>query len=57
MCYHTEFFESLQRILKFREGEIETIDLPSSAFDAALCRFGLMFLPTFKQVYLISTIL
>jgi enediyne biosynthesis protein CalE5 len=38
----------LERILKFKEGKIETIDLPSSAFDAALCRFGLMFLPNLQ---------
>jgi ubiquinone/menaquinone biosynthesis C-methylase UbiE len=38
----------LQNVIKFKEGDIETLDLPSSAFDAALCRFGLMFLPDLK---------
>lgn len=31
--------------IEFKEGDIETLDLPSSFFDAALCRWGLMFLP------------
>ena len=35
----------LQNVIEFREGDTETIDLPMSTFDAALCRFGLMFLP------------
>jgi ubiquinone/menaquinone biosynthesis C-methylase UbiE len=35
----------LQNVIEFKEGDIETIDLPMSTFDAALCRFGLMFLP------------
>lgn len=38
----------LQDLIDFREGDAETSDLPSSAFDAALCRFGLMFLPNVK---------
>ena len=38
----------LQDLIEFREGDTETIDLPSSKFDAALCRFGLMFLPNVK---------
>ena len=38
----------LQNVIKFKEGDIETLDLPSSAFDAALCRFGLMFLSDLK---------
>ena len=38
----------LQNIIEFKEGDIETIDLPSSAFDAVLCRWGLMFLPDLK---------
>lgn len=38
----------LQDVMDFREGDAETIDLPSSTFDAALCRFGLMFLPNVK---------
>ncbi|MGC1133427.1 MAG: methyltransferase domain-containing protein [Nitrososphaeraceae archaeon] len=35
----------LQDIMEFKEGDTETIDLPTLSFDAALCRFGLMFLP------------
>jgi enediyne biosynthesis protein CalE5 len=35
----------LQDVIEFREGDVETIDLPSSTFDAVLCRWGLMFLP------------
>jgi SAM-dependent methyltransferase len=35
----------IQDVIEFREGDTETIDLPMSTFDAALCRFGLMFLP------------
>jgi len=35
----------VQDIIEFREGDTETIELPISTFDAALCRFGLMFLP------------
>jgi ubiquinone/menaquinone biosynthesis C-methylase UbiE len=38
----------LQGIVNFKEGDAETIDLTSSTFDAALCRFGLMFLPDLK---------
>jgi ubiquinone/menaquinone biosynthesis C-methylase UbiE len=38
----------LQNMIEFREGDAETTDLPSSTFDAALCRFGLMFLPNVK---------
>jgi ubiquinone/menaquinone biosynthesis C-methylase UbiE len=38
----------LQNVIEFKEGDIETLDLPSSAFDATLCRFGLMFLPDLK---------
>ena len=34
----------LQDIIEFKEGDAETIDLPTSKFDAALCRFGLMLL-------------
>ncbi len=36
----------LQDLVEFREGDAETADLPPSTFDAALCRFGLMFLPS-----------
>jgi ubiquinone/menaquinone biosynthesis C-methylase UbiE len=38
----------LQDVIEFREGDVETIDLPSSTFDAVLCRWGLMFLPNLK---------
>jgi enediyne biosynthesis protein CalE5 len=38
----------LQDVVEFKEGDAETIDLPSSTFDAALCRWGLMFLPNPK---------
>lgn len=38
----------LQDVMDFREGDAETTNLPSSTFDAALCRFGLMFLPNVK---------
>jgi ubiquinone/menaquinone biosynthesis C-methylase UbiE len=38
----------LQEVVEFKEGNVETIDLPSSTFDAALCRWGLMFLPNAK---------
>lgn len=31
--------------IEFKEGDAATLDLPSSTFDAALCRWGLMFLP------------
>ena len=37
-----------QEVVEFKEGDAETIDLPSSTFDAALCRWGLMFLPNPK---------
>jgi ubiquinone/menaquinone biosynthesis C-methylase UbiE len=33
------------KIMKFREGDAETIVLQPSTFDVALCRWGLMFLP------------
>jgi enediyne biosynthesis protein CalE5 len=35
----------LQDAIEFKEGDAETISLPNSAFDAVLCRWGLMFLP------------
>ena len=38
----------LQDVVEFKEGDAETIDLPSSTFDAALCRWGLMFFPNLK---------
>jgi ubiquinone/menaquinone biosynthesis C-methylase UbiE len=36
----------LERMMKFKEGDAETIDLPASSFNAVLCRWGLMFLPS-----------
>ena len=38
----------LQDVIEFKEGDAETIDLPISEFDAALCRFGLMLFQDFK---------
>jgi ubiquinone/menaquinone biosynthesis C-methylase UbiE len=38
----------LQDKIEFKEGDAETISLPASAFDAALCRWGLMYLPDLK---------
>lgn len=38
----------LEQVIEFKEGDVETIDLPASTFDAALCRFGLMFLPDLR---------
>jgi ubiquinone/menaquinone biosynthesis C-methylase UbiE len=38
----------LQDIIEFQEGDAETIDFSPSTFDAALCRWGLMFLPDLK---------
>ena len=35
----------LQDVIEFKEGDAETIDLPLSMFDAALCRWGLMLFP------------
>ena len=35
----------LQKMIEFKEGDAETIGLPTSKFDAALCRWGLMYLP------------
>jgi SAM-dependent methyltransferase len=32
-------------VVEFKEGEAETIDLPTAKFDAVLCQWGLMFLP------------
>jgi ubiquinone/menaquinone biosynthesis C-methylase UbiE len=39
---------NLQEIIEFKEGDAETIDLPTSNFDAVLCRWGLMYLPDLK---------
>jgi SAM-dependent methyltransferase len=35
-------------VIEFREGDAETIDLPTASFDAVLCRLGLMFLPDLR---------
>jgi enediyne biosynthesis protein CalE5 len=35
----------LQDIIEFKESDAENLDLPSSSFDAALCRWGLMLFP------------
>ncbi|MGH9986762.1 MAG: class I SAM-dependent methyltransferase, partial [Nitrososphaeraceae archaeon] len=38
----------LQDVIDFKEGDVETIDLPTSTFNSVLCRYGLMFLPDLK---------
>jgi ubiquinone/menaquinone biosynthesis C-methylase UbiE len=38
----------LEQVIEFKEGDAETIELSDSTFDAALCRFGLMFLPDLR---------
>jgi ubiquinone/menaquinone biosynthesis C-methylase UbiE len=38
----------LQNVIEFKQGDAETIDLPTSTFDAVLCRWELMFLPDLK---------
>jgi ubiquinone/menaquinone biosynthesis C-methylase UbiE len=38
----------LQDVIEFKEGDAETIDLPTSTFNAVLCRWGLMFLSDLK---------
>ena len=38
----------LQDVIEFKEGDAETISLPISTFDAALCRWGLIYLPDVK---------
>ncbi|MGA8563268.1 MAG: class I SAM-dependent methyltransferase [Nitrososphaeraceae archaeon] len=35
----------LQHVIAVKQGDTGTIELPNSTFNAALCRFGLMFLP------------
>jgi ubiquinone/menaquinone biosynthesis C-methylase UbiE len=40
--------QGLQNIIDFREGDAELVNLPSSAFEAALSRWGLMFLPNLR---------
>ena len=37
----------LQDIIEFKESDAEVLDLPDSAYDAVLCRWGLMLLPNF----------
>lgn len=37
--------QGLQNIIEFREGDAELLDLPNSSFNAAFCRWGLMFMP------------
>ena len=37
--------QNLDNVMEFKEGDAETITLPSSEFDVALSRWGLMFLP------------
>jgi ubiquinone/menaquinone biosynthesis C-methylase UbiE len=37
-----------EEIIEFKEGDAETIDLPISEFDAALSRWGLIYLPDLK---------
>lgn len=39
---------NLDNLMEFREGDAETIDLQPSIFDAALCRWGLMFVPNLE---------
>src|ERR687891_987989 len=39
----------LEHVIEFKEGDAETIDLSAPTFDAALCRFGLMFLPNLRS--------
>ncbi len=45
----------LQEIIEFRESDAESLDLPDSYFDAALCRWGLMLMPnidvTINKIY------
>jgi ubiquinone/menaquinone biosynthesis C-methylase UbiE len=38
----------LQDVIEFKEGDAETISLPALAFDAVLCRWGLMLFQDFK---------
>ena len=45
----------LQNVIEFKEGDTETIDLPSSTFDAVLCRWRLMSYQILRRVYQIST--
>lgn len=35
----------LQNVIEFKEVDAESIELPPSTFDAAVCRWGLMFIP------------
>jgi ubiquinone/menaquinone biosynthesis C-methylase UbiE len=38
----------LKDVIEFKEGDTETVDLPALTFDSALCRFGLMLLPSLE---------
>ena len=40
--------QNLDNIMEFKEGDAETITLQPYTFDAALCRWGLMFLPNLE---------
>jgi enediyne biosynthesis protein CalE5 len=48
IAMHRAISLGLEQVIEFKEGDAETIDLPASTFDAALCRFGLMFLPDLR---------
>ena len=37
--------QGMDKVIEFLESDIEDIDLPSSKFDAILCKWGLMFFP------------
>ena len=39
----------MQEIIEFKEGDAENLELQSSSFDAALCRWGLMLLPNLDR--------
>ena len=40
--------QKLDKIIEFKEGDAETVALQPSEFDAALCRWGLMFVPNLE---------
>ena len=37
--------KGIEKIIEFKDGDAESIDLTASSFNAVLCRWGLMFLP------------
>lgn len=39
----------LDRIIAFEESDVETYSYPASAFNAVICRWGVMFFPNFVQ--------